>query len=179
MIGRTGTSEDLGVTVRSLRKKLREREAVLADINIGLAALRKEADMIAAEEEACFNTLAELRHESNDVIRLAATSADVDLADALMALVLLRKEEDTMTLMTLASEAKHADEEAAKLIAMLRAQRAEGLRSIKQVAGDHKRMAAEVGKTTAEIARYREEQRTIVERTEAAALKHARELFGA
>jgi uncharacterized coiled-coil DUF342 family protein len=171
------SSADLGVQVRDARRQFRERQAALADAQATLKVLTKERETVAAEEQAVFNQLCHLRQEANDEIRRAAEVASGDLAEALLALVAIRIEEDKMTLEALAREVASAQEEASKLTAMLRAQRAESTRGLKALAADHRRVTADADRQIAEVTRYRQERQDIIARTESACLKHAQDLF--
>ena len=163
--------------MRDARRRLRERQAALEDATAALNELRREHAALAAEEEGAFNQLCALRQESNDVLRAAAVDASPDLAEALQALVVIRSEEDKMTIASLSREADAGNDEASKLTLMLRAQRAESARALKALATEHRRVTADADKQVAEVTRYRQERQDIVARTESACLKHARELF--
>ena len=168
---------DVAVQVRDLRKRVRDRSAALAEAKETLGALRHDQKILQDEETQVFESLCTLRQEANDIVRNAGTDASSDLAEALLALTAIRIEEDKMTLESLSREAEQAREEAVKLTAMLRAQRAESERALKALGTEHRRVAQDAERQVAELHRYQRERQDIVARTDAAALKHARELF--
>lgn len=170
-------SLDIATQVRDLRKQTRERSAALVDAREALSALQQDKKILQDEETQVFESLCSLRQEANDIVRNAGASASADLAEALLALTAIRIEEDKMTLEGLSREADKAREEAVKLTAMLRAQRAESERALKALSGEHRRVGQEADKQLAELHRYQRERQDIVARTDTACLKHARELF--
>lgn len=171
--------DDLALAVRDARKRLRQLHHKKQELQDKVSMLKSELEDSKRAEEKHLAKLRDLRAETDQkAFFLCLNSTDIAVLQSLCALIEERTEQDELTVKNLGEALLQTQQEGLEMTRKLADQRAETLRVIKQTAKDwavlDQRRAAERN----EIMQVHQERVEIEARTEAACLKHARELFG-
>ena len=168
---------DIALAVRDLRRQVREAQSTLHDAQLALSARKTDTAVAAQEEQLIFQHLSAARELSTADVNDALRNAPRELSEAIIQVLRVRRDEDELSLKNLHEEALKVELEVEKVTTMLRAQRAETLRSIKVMAAEYYHVERDAARQLAEISSKHSERQDLAARTEATCLKHARDLF--
>lgn len=172
------SSADVALRVQSLRQRqaalLQQEQQLVGQVSL----LRTEARQTLDREGALHQAVQVARAAVDDtLLGVSASSTSIGVLAALRRLLDEQAGNDADTVANLEETLKSLSAEAAQNASTRRGQRAETLKVIKKLSRQWEVVEAEARRSDAELLRLLNERVELEARTDAAAVKHAKELF--